>query len=239
MGKGSNKYIKLIKLANQRDKWVKELLSNKGIFQVRKTRLTERILGPHIKEDGSIVGGMGVIEAVVLGRVATDEQFAFWEALNDSGKSVEAREFAFVITGAYEKWRRDIKEMLALLIRIELREKALMEENEILNEALREARHKEMNVKDTIDLLKRRMPFVGKQLDEVSYKNEEELLGDIGRKIQVADREENIIISYLEKLREYVPVLFYPEFREMKLLLKIKGVHKDMRKKEERLSRVA
>ena len=177
--------------------WKKAIKSNDGLFK-RLNSVPSNIQGPQLTKEGDIQGDSGAIENMDLNLCTSEQQNAF-EQLRQQDK-VKAWQFLFVITNAYIVWKKDIEELNDILLHLQIEEKELLSEEELIRKAEK--------IKDKMDpVIERHFPGEFTKLRE-DLSDLEEFAKDIETAVSHFKAIEIRIKQHLEVIKKGFPFLF-------------------------------
>ncbi len=189
-------------------KWEEALLSNQGLFKLRFHKYILRVIGPRVTSSGEVTGSGEVMEELLAGAALTEEQYRFWELLKSRGLKQRAKEYLFVITGAFSLWLRDVEVLNALL-------EILPEEEDYLKGAerfLKRLMNEGFSPEEIWRSVERHIPaFKPEDLEEKSPRH---VIAYLEEKLRGIKREEFNVERELSVLRKEFPLLFDKSFEK-------------------------
>lgn len=183
-----------------REEWKDFLNSDNGLFK-RAKKAPESVVGPSLTDTGTMVGNMMAMETIAFGKVASNEQSAFFEELKHANPEA-AIEYMLKISGSIDVWKKDIKWIRTVLRYVEKEEHFLEEEEELIT--------KEERLKAFMHLppiLKKHYPmfFENIELQDLNF-------GEMLRKIRTLEEKtkklEKRLREDIEELKKETPFLF-------------------------------
>jgi len=177
--------------------WNKSIVSNDGLFK-RLDGVPTNIIGPKLTSEGDIQGDTGFAENSDLLLCNPEQQTAFHQL--EKQDKVKAWQFLFTITNADIVWKKDIRELNDILLHLQIEEKELLSEEELIKKAEK--------IKDKMD------PVVERHFPGEFTKLREDLsdLGEFAKDIEIAVSHfkaiEIRINQHLEVLKKGFPFLF-------------------------------
>ncbi len=196
----------------KRKEWEEMLLSGKGSFKrfQGKNRLFEKIKGPGFYQ-GNLQGYGKAIEENLIGEEFQKhpEEENILKKLRKTNP-IAAEEYAFVKTGLYDIWRKDVIWLIFLLKKLEKEESSDEKEEELLLKELNiDEKVKEIEAKKGIsEAIKRQLPNVFFEINFEQTKIKENL-NEVLKRIEKIEEKKETIKKVLKQLKKEIPVLFH------------------------------
>ncbi len=147
--------------------WRKLLHTNRGLFK-RIPVASPSIRGPSLDSEGKITGENFGMEAYFFMQHATPEQQKFKELLDETNLH-RSEEYVLNITGALEKWKRNMKVLKQMIVTLQLKEKKIREEEaEIAADqktGTATVKEHQPHVKEFLDFLEEHFPRLYNQVN--------------------------------------------------------------------------
>ncbi|RMF06990.1 hypothetical protein D6764_00870 [Candidatus Woesearchaeota archaeon] len=195
-----------------RHQWEHLLFSNRGAFErFPRTKYLSRVLGPTLTPKGTITGDDGGMESWVIESLLPQRpaDYSFYQQLKKHDRTA-ATEYAFVVTGIYDIWRKDVRWLLLVLHYLKKEEEALLREKGLL---LKEEKRilsetEKISAKVRIpESMRKHLPQYFPHL-RTDFSSFDEMLSAIESEVKKIDSEAKFLEDYLSNLKKKIPILF-------------------------------